>query len=274
MTKKKLTEEQVEKIGQEIAKQLQERKKELSCTKEELDKAKNYLYHSVNKILDSHPLAYGILSRVNMKCFPGLKTFGVCTNKVSIELLYDPKTTIEWYEATENSQSMHNKVCLVLLHEAYHLVFGHVTMGWPAEINLKNPTSKDHYLKHLANVAQDFKINENIQEIWNGDGPGQIFDKGCGKTALQKMLNLKETGNNNWIDLYELLKKSQQNQMPETTDQHGLGDEEVELTEEEKEQIRAEVQRIIKKSAEQLTEQQRGNLPGAIQKVLDDLLAP
>ena len=258
------------KQAEELVSQIKQAQADMTCTKEEIRTAKTLLTAAVCNLVYAHPLVYGIIAQCNMKPLPGLKTFGVKLNDHSIDLMYDPKTAIKWYQESPE------KITAIMQHEAYHLVFSHLTLGLPGEINVaKDGTAnkRDQQLAKIWNVALDFKVNENISEIWNGDGEKGLFEGVCGKQALNKLLNLQETGKNNSIDLYELLKKVAQNKgMPENTDEHDFGDTPMDAAELEKQA--ASVQRVIKRAAEQLSEKERGNLPGEIKNAIDSLCHP
>lgn len=259
------TEQEIDTKAKELVEQIKEAQKEMTCTKEEVDHAKALITKSVCNLVYQHPLVYGIISQCDMKPLPGLKTFGVKLNNGSVELLYDPKIVIKWYEEKPE------KITAVMQHEAYHLVFSHLTLGLPGEIDIKSRSQKDAQLAQLWNVALDFKVNENIDEIWSGDGDGGLFQGACGKNALLKLLSLSETGNHNSIDLYGMLKKQSKNKgMPQSLDSHDFGDgSEMDAAEQEKNA--SVVQRIIKRAAEQLSEQERGNLPGEVRSAVDSL---
>lgn len=131
-----------------------------------------YTYH----LLESEPF-WGALSReMTKRCDPSVKTAGVRVNPNTsqFELLYAP----DFWMSLDAEEGDEDEIVrlgrkgdkqLLLMHEFYHCIFGHVTTRMP-----KGGTTK------AWNIAQDLAINGEL--FGNGrkfkTGPGSLYDIG------------------------------------------------------------------------------------------------
>ena len=120
-------------------------------------------------LLEDEPF-WGALSReMTKRCVPSVKTAGVCVNPKTahFELLYAPDfwTSLDAKVSDKNDQvrlEVKGDKALLLMHEFYHCMFGHVTTRMPAG-----------GMTTAWNIAQDLAING---ELFNG----RLFNKGKG----------------------------------------------------------------------------------------------
>lgn len=244
-------------------------------TKEEIIQAKNAVSYAIYNLIHEHPLSYHIMGQCQIKCKPGLGTFGVVAERNGISLYYDPLFALKLHRESQEICKARNespttftshKLMNVLKHESIHLIFSHLTIGFPQEA-YKNPT-----WKQIFNIALDFKVNENIPDIWNGDGPNGEYAGTCGHHALKELLSLDTVADKNCLDVYDLLKKKVEKEggpgeLPEVIDIHDLVNEDGSpLTEEQQQTI---LRRVIRTSADKLSEHQRALLPAEIKRAID-----
>jgi predicted metal-dependent peptidase len=141
-----------------------------------------------HRLLQNEPFFAALSRRIDKRATTSVPTAGVhITKDGRFEMLYNPdfmeRIIEECGEVKENRENPYRWVRGILMHEFYHLIYGHVTTRMPEE-----------GMSKLWNIATDLAINTHIADeiptngCIPGRGPFTELETGLSADAYYKIL--------------------------------------------------------------------------------------
>ena len=145
-----------------------------------------------HRLLSDEPFFAALSRRLDKRATTSVPTAGVkVTDEGRFELVYNPEFMERMIEECGNTKDNHDNpyrwVRGILMHEFYHLVYGHCTTRKP-----------EGGMTKVWNMAMDLAINTHIPEelppsaLVPGRGPFEEFPKGLTAEAYFNLLNDNE----------------------------------------------------------------------------------
>jgi len=156
------------------------------------EKATFNLNMHTHRLLTNEPFFAALSRRIDKRASTSVPTAGVrVTDDGRFEMLYNPDFMQRMIEECENAKGNEDNpyrwVRGILMHEFYHLIYGHVTTRLPEE-----------GMSKLWNVATDLAINSHIADdlppiaCIPGHGPFEEFETALSADAYYKLLQKKQ----------------------------------------------------------------------------------
>ena len=153
-----------------------------------VQKAPFNLNMHTHRLLHDEPFFAALSRRIDKRASTSVPTAGVrVTDEGRYEMVYNPdfmeRMIEECGKVRENRDNPYRWVRGILMHEMYHLIYGHVTTRLPEE-----------GMSKLWNIATDLAINTHIpdelppQGCIPGRGPFEEFETGLSADAYFKLL--------------------------------------------------------------------------------------
>jgi predicted metal-dependent peptidase len=154
----------------------------------EAPKATFNLNMHTHKLLHREPFFAALSRRIDKRACTSVPTAGVrVTDEGRFEMLYNPDFMLKMIEecgnTKENADNPYRWVRGILMHEFYHLIYGHVTTRLP-----------EGGMTKMWNIATDLAINSHILDELPplgcnpGQGPFAEFEVGLSADAYLKLL--------------------------------------------------------------------------------------
>ena len=111
-----------------------------------------------HRLLSNEPFFAALSRRIDKRATTSVPTAGVrVTDEGRFEMLYNPDFMLQMIEecgnTKENRDNPYRWVRGILMHEFYHLIYGHVTTRLPEE-----------GMSKMWNIATDLAINSHIPD--------------------------------------------------------------------------------------------------------------